>query len=114
MATGSCTMSTSTADWQPTPTLIQPPWPPNADRLRTSGLEQLRDLLRFDRRDVALISIGIPGLERRLARQPQLYSRIGFVHQYRPLDPKTSDPCSTPTSSSYIGLTLNPGNEARR
>ena len=51
-------------------------------------MEQLRDLLRFDRRDVALISIGIPGLERRLARQPQLYSRIGFVHQYRPLDPE--------------------------
>ena len=76
-----------------------------ADRLKTTGLEQLRDY--FDRNDIGLILIGMPGFERRLARYPQLYSRVGFAHHYRPLDSQDI-PRVLAEYWQRLGMTLDP------
>jgi hypothetical protein len=48
-----------------------------ADRLRIASLEQVRAI--FDAQEIGLILIGMPGIEKRLARYPQFYSRIALV-----------------------------------
>ena len=54
-----------------------------AERLSVTALEFIRYI--FDRRGVGVILIGMPGMEKRLSRYPQLYSRVGFAHHYRSL-----------------------------
>lgn len=54
-----------------------------SERLKMSGIEQFREI--YDRGDIGLIFIGMPGLEKKLSRYPQLYSRVGFAHQYHAL-----------------------------
>ena len=54
-----------------------------AERLKYAAIEHLRDV--FERNDVELIIIGMPGIEKRMSCFPQLYSRVGFPHQCPPL-----------------------------
>ena len=54
-----------------------------AERLTPTALEMLRD--RYDRTQLAIILIGMPGIDQRFRHYPQLYSRLGFSHRYRAL-----------------------------
>lgn len=54
-----------------------------SERLNINAIEWLRD--QYDRTNIALILIGMPGIEKQFSHFPQFYSRLGFAHQYRPL-----------------------------
>ncbi len=75
-----------------------------AERLSMTALELIRDI--FDRTGVGVILIGMSGMEKRLSRFPQFYSRVGFAHNYRAL---TGDELSFVLTRHWrsLGVTLD-------
>lgn len=76
-----------------------------ADRLKAVSLEVVRDV--YDRRQIGVILIGMPGLEKRLSRYAQLYSRVGFVHHFKPLSQQEIH-FIIQSKWKELGLTLDP------
>lgn len=74
------------------------------DRLKLQTLEILRDI--YDQNDIGLILIGMPGIEKKLSRYPQLYSRIGFAHEFKKLT-KTEMTHILEHRLDELGLSIN-------
>lgn len=71
------------------------------ERLNVPSLEQVREI--YDRGRLAIILVGMPGIEKRLSRYAQLYSRVGFVHRFRAL---TGEELRSIITQSWQGLGL--------
>jgi hypothetical protein len=52
-----------------------------SERLKPEAFELIREI--YDSGQANFIFIGMPGIEKTMSRFPQLYSRIGFVHQFK-------------------------------
>ncbi len=80
-----------------------------ADRLKMPEPEEIRD--RYDCANlfdgVGVLLIGLPGIEKRLARYAQLYSRVGFVHHFQPLS-KEEPRFILAHKWREVGLTFSP------
>jgi DNA transposition AAA+ family ATPase len=76
-----------------------------SERLSATAVEHLRD--QYDRGDHGLLFIGMTGIEKTFSRYPQLYSRVGFAHHYRPL---TGEELTFVLNRQWhkLGLDLNP------
>lgn len=55
-----------------------------SDRLKFQSLELLRDF--YDRGNIGIILMGMPGIERRIKRFGQLYSRVHLTYEFQSLN----------------------------
>jgi hypothetical protein len=69
------------------------------------SLEHLRD--RYDQDEFGLVVIGMPGIEKKISRFPQFYSRVGFAHAYKPISEEEME-FVLHHHWERLGLTLSP------
>jgi DNA transposition AAA+ family ATPase len=74
-----------------------------ADRLKLGALEVVRDM--YDRKNLSIVLIGSPGIDRRLRRAGygQLHSRFNLIYEMQPL---TTNEMSLFIAQKWLELTL--------